>query len=270
MPARLEHLAQRYIPGRGPVVIDPLGSGLVNRSYRVGREGRVFSLRLTAPRAGELGLDRQWECRVLRCAAAAQLAPAVERCEPRAGILVSRWAEGSVWTVEQASSADHLQTVALLARRVHALPLLERPRIASAARWMAFYRRSLERHDGGESLATVDRARAGLDQAANFLVDALNEDPAPPLTLCHSDLHVQNLIITPHGAPLILDWEYAHVSEPLWIWPVGLATAIWPRRAATCCCASIWKGSRRGRRRSGLTGWRGCTITSACFGATFT
>ncbi|MGD0504333.1 MAG: phosphotransferase [Steroidobacteraceae bacterium] len=204
MPARLEHLARRYIPGRGPVNIDRLGSGLVNQSYRVSREGRFFSMRLTAPRAGELGLDREWECRVLRRAAAAGLAPAVERCEPRAGILVSHWAEGSAWSVEQAAAPENLETVALLARRVHALALLEQPRIVSAAQWIAFYRRSFE------------RPRAALDEAAKFLVDALSEEPPPAVTLCHSDLHVQNLIISPQGAPLILDWEYAHVSDPLW------------------------------------------------------
>jgi thiamine kinase-like enzyme len=161
-------------------------------------------MRLTAPRAGELGLDREWECRVLRRAAAAGLAPAVERCEPRAGILVSHWAEGSAWSVEQAAAPENLETVALLARRVHALALLERPRIVSAAQWIAFYRRSFE------------RPRAALDEAAKFLVDALSEEPPPAVTLCHSDLHVQNLIICAQGVPLILDWEYAHVTDPLW------------------------------------------------------
>ena len=128
MAARLERLAQRYVPGAGPVTVEPLGTGLVNHSYRVSREGRVFSLRLAAPRAGELGLDRQWECRVLRCAAAAGLAPAVECCEPAAGIVVSQWAEGIAWTVEQASSPD-ISDGRDACRRVHALPVLDRPRV---------------------------------------------------------------------------------------------------------------------------------------------
>lgn len=33
--------------------------------------------------------------------------------------------------------------------------------------------------------------------------------------LCHSDLHPQNVVLAAHG-PVLLDWEYAHVSEPLW------------------------------------------------------
>jgi thiamine kinase len=216
MAARLERLAQRYVPGRGPITIDPLGSGLVNRSYRVSREGRLFSLRLAAPRAAELGLDRDWECRVLRCAAAAGLAPAMECCEPRAGVLVSRWAEGVAWTAEQATSPDVLGTVAMLARRVHALPVLDRPRIVSAAQWIALYRGSLDRHGGAKSSRLRDPPKPRLDEAAHFLVAALRDAPSPAPTLCHSDLHVQNLIVTGHGAPLILDWEYAHVADPLW------------------------------------------------------
>ena len=216
MAARLERLAQRYVPGAGPVTVEPLGTGLVNHSYRVSREGRMFSLRLAAPRAGELGLDREWECRVLRCAAAAGLAPAVECCEPAAGIVVSQWAEGIAWTVEQASSPDSLGTVAMLARRVHALPVLDRPRAVSAAQWIAFYRRSLEGHGGAKSSRLRNRPGAGLEVEADLLVEALREAPSPAPTLCHSDLHVQNLIICAQGVPLILDWEYAHVTDPLW------------------------------------------------------
>jgi thiamine kinase-like enzyme len=213
--ARLERLAERYIPGSGPVQIDRLGSGLVNESYRVEREGRLFSLRIAAPRAGELGLDRGWECRVLRCAAGAGLAPAVERCEPRAGVLVTRWVEGSAWTVQQASSPGSLATVAMLMRRLHALPLIERPRIVSPAEWIGFYRRALER-GGAASFERPYLDRADLVPVARSLVDALAQRPSAARALCHSDLHVQNLLTPTHGEPLILDWEYAHVSDPYW------------------------------------------------------
>ena len=216
LAARLERLAQRYVPGTGPVTIDRLGSGLVNRSYRVSREGRMFSLRSAAPRAAELGLDRDWECRVLRCAAATGLAPAVVCCEPRAGVLVSDWAEGIAWTAEQASSPDSLGTVARLARRVHALPVPDRPRIVSAAQWIAFYRRSLDRHGDAKSSPLRDPLEPRVDEASHFLVDALRGAPSTAPTLCHGDLHVQNLVVTAHGTPIILDWEYAHVTDPLW------------------------------------------------------
>jgi aminoglycoside phosphotransferase (APT) family kinase protein len=214
--ARVARLAERYVPGSGPVRIDALGSGLVNRSYRVRRDGRAFSLRIAAPRASELGLDRGWECRVLRCAAGAGLAPAVERCEPRAGVLVMRWAEGGSWAPDQAGSRAALDALALLVRRVHELPLPGRARRVRPAQWIAFYRRSLERRGGRPPSKSQDRRRLELAQIAQSLLDGLGEEPSAQSALCHGDLHVQNLVITAAAVPLILDWEYAHVSDPWW------------------------------------------------------
>ena len=78
--ARLRELALRFVPGSGEAHLQPLRAGLVNRSYRVVRDARSFVLRLERAAAAP-GVDRAWECRVLRLAAAAGLAPApVSRC----------------------------------------------------------------------------------------------------------------------------------------------------------------------------------------------
>ena len=82
--------ALRWVPGAGPVTLRPLAAGLVNRSYRVERDGRVYSMRLAADGA-DLGVDRDWECRVLECAGRAGLAPVIACCEPSRGILVADW-----------------------------------------------------------------------------------------------------------------------------------------------------------------------------------
>jgi len=88
-----EELALRWVPGGGPVTLKPLAAGLVNDSYRVERDGRVYSMRLAAD-ALELGVDHEWECRVLQCAARAGFAPVVACCEPSQGILVAEWTGG--------------------------------------------------------------------------------------------------------------------------------------------------------------------------------
>ena len=41
-----------------------------------------------------IGVDREWEGRVLEGAVAADLAPAPEHCDPRRGVLISRWEAG--------------------------------------------------------------------------------------------------------------------------------------------------------------------------------
>src|SRR5882672_2845477 len=96
----LEALAQRWVPGEGPVDIQPLTSGLVNESYRVRRGGRLYSMRVAGADSQDLGLDRAWECRVLQAAAAAGLAPLIEHCDPVQGILIAEWADGQGLTAD--------------------------------------------------------------------------------------------------------------------------------------------------------------------------
>ena len=93
-PDRVEAAARRYVPGVGAVSIERLGRGLVNESHRVVRDGRTYSLRMPAAESAAMGVDRDWECRVLALASAAGIAPLIERCEPRLGVLVAQWEEG--------------------------------------------------------------------------------------------------------------------------------------------------------------------------------
>jgi thiamine kinase-like enzyme len=57
-------------------------------------------------------------------------------------------------------------------------------------------------------------ASAGLHAAAEARLEELAEIPTAHGVLCHSDLHRLNLAA---GERLVLlDWEYAHVSDPYW------------------------------------------------------
>jgi thiamine kinase-like enzyme len=213
---RLERLARRHVPGKGAIAMDRLGSGLVNESYRVARDGRWYSLRIAAPRAAELGLDRGWECRVLERAVAAGLAPVVECCEPRRGILVLRWVDAQAWTPEQVRRPENIERIARLARRIHALPPLRGARTMSPAAWVAYYRRALDRRGTDADQPTGSACEAALLRLeAAARLDALASLPPVAPALCHSDLHPHNLVSGDHGL-ILLDWEYAHVSEPLW------------------------------------------------------
>ncbi len=106
-----EAIARSYVPGEGAISIERLGSGLVNESYCVTRAGRRYSLRIALPPGEDLGLDRAWECRVLALAAAAGIAPLIERCEPMEGIVVARWVDGRSWTPQEAQESANIQTV---------------------------------------------------------------------------------------------------------------------------------------------------------------
>jgi len=205
--SEVERLALRHVPGDGAVTVERLGVGLVNESYRVMRNGRPYSLRIPSPHGRALGLDHEWECRVLECAAAEGIAPHVECCDACEGILVMRFAPGRVWTPDELRVPANLERIAQLARRIHRLHIPDGARTMGPAEWIGHYRQAPAPHEG-----------LGLGDLQSALADHLAEHAAlPPAVpvLCHSDLHLENIVVGEHGL-MLLDWEYAHVSEPLW------------------------------------------------------
>ena len=61
----------------------------------------------------------------------------------------------------------------------------------------------------------TDAPRSRLRETAALAASELDALPKPQGVICHSDLHTQNLIES-DAALLLLDWEYAHVTDPLW------------------------------------------------------
>ena len=155
---------------------------------------------------------------MLRCAAGGGLAPAVECCEPRCRRSGDALGGGRPWTVEQAHRPGISRKVALLARRVHALPPPDRPRSVSPGQWIAYYRRALRRRVGGGEASDGRRRPPDGLEASGAIADrgiergAVAEPPRSVTATCTCRIS----LIAPGGAPVILDWEYAHVSDPWW------------------------------------------------------
>lgn len=208
-PSRPEAVAERWVPGDGPVDVEPLTAGLVNDSWRVARAGRLYSLRLAGSDGVDLGLDRAWECRVLARAAAAGLAPAIVCCEPSRGILIAEWVSGRVWSVDETRTRENVQAMALLLRTVHALEIPRPARVMNPAAWI---RRYAAAAPPAEVPATGRSPQ--LRAAADARLTRLAAEGQPRAVLCHSDLHRHNLSVC--SGLTLLDWEYAHVTDPLW------------------------------------------------------
>jgi thiamine kinase-like enzyme len=202
LPHELEILAQRHVPGEGEPHLQLLGSGLANETYRVLRGGSAYALRVAAnPRS--LGVDRQWEARVLENAAAAALAPPLVYCDPILGILISRWVEGRQWNAEDVRRPLNVGRMADLIRRVHALALPAPTRVMTPAGWIDYYA------EGASHIA------AALRGAAREQLAELAALPCADPVMCHSDLHTLNLIDSGRSL-ILLDWEYAHAADPMW------------------------------------------------------
>jgi thiamine kinase len=204
----LEDIAREYVPGRGPLEIHPLAAGLVNASYRVARSGRAYLLRVAADESVDLGIDRAWECRLLKAAVAADLAPPIERCDPERGVLVAAWMQGRMWREEEIRQADTVRSMAQLLRRVHGLAIAEPARVMSPAAWIGHYQGALRRRG-----VVWPRGQDWSGEVAAQLALAAAMGPVDPV-ICHSDLHRLNILIA--DRPVLLDWEYAHVSDSFW------------------------------------------------------
>jgi thiamine kinase-like enzyme len=201
----LGSVAERHVPGVGPVDIQPSRQGLVNTTYRVLRDGHAYALRAEAAQPYDLGLDRRWEARVLERAAAADLAPPLVYCDPERGIVISRWMDGQSWGRKDTLLPANLSRMAELLRRIHGLRLPVPTRVMTPGQWMDYY-----------SAAVTPTARAeALRPQALERVRQLAALPRVPPVVCHSDLHTLNLI--DRGDSLVLlDWEYAHAADPFW------------------------------------------------------
>jgi thiamine kinase-like enzyme len=222
LPHELESVAARHVPGTGKLAIHRLRNGLVNATYRVLRDGGVYALRVAASNPYGLGLDRAWEARVLERAVLAGLAPGLEYCDPQRGILISRWIDGRSWTPADVRARTNIARMADVARRIHALPIPTPARVMTPSTWIEYYSAAVQQSArvGASTPATpstpgVPSAAAALRSAATARLAALAALPRVDPVVCHSDLHTLNLI--DRGDSLVLlDWEYAHASDPLW------------------------------------------------------
>jgi thiamine kinase len=229
-PNELEALAARWVPGRGAARVQPMARGLVNESFRVERDGRRYVMRVVTDTSPDLGQDRVWECQVLSCAADAGLAPVIERCEVSDGVLISAWVECRAWAPEETALGGNLQAIAELLQRVHALPIPQPARAMTPAAWVKHYEAALARHDRAMSW----RSRELRGPMAVNLAQSVAAAPAAAV-LCHSDLHRFNVAVGVGSAPprlLLLDWEYAHVSDPYWDLAGWAANNDWTGTAA--------------------------------------
>jgi thiamine kinase-like enzyme len=203
----IERLCHAVVPGAGRIDLEALGAGLISETYRVARDGVVYTLKVAAE-GGALHADLPWEVQVLEHAAGAGLAPRLVYCDLDGAVQLTRWAEGRSWVSREAATPANLATMAALLRRVHALAVPMPARQVTPQRWIEIYDEALSRRGSNSS----DPA---LRSAALVRAHALSALPPVAGVVCHSDLHAMNLI-QQDDSVILLDWEYAHVTDPLW------------------------------------------------------
>jgi aminoglycoside phosphotransferase (APT) family kinase protein len=204
----IERLCHAIVPGSGSVDLTALGAGLISETYRVVRDGVAYSLKVAAEHRPDLRLDLAWEVRVLELAGSVGLAPRLVYFDPDNAVRLTRWAEGRSWVSHEAAAAANLEKIAALLRRVHDLALPMPARRVTPLQWIKIY-------DDALSRSTAAPSDPVLRSAALGRAEALLELPRVVGAVCHSDLHAMNLI-QQDDSLILLDWEYAHVTDPFW------------------------------------------------------
>jgi thiamine kinase len=202
----IEGLCHAIVPGAGSVDLTALGAGLISETYRVARDGLAYTLKVAAEHRPDLRLDLAWEVRVLELAGGVGLAPRLVYFDPDSAVLLTRWAEGRSWVSHEA--AANLEKIAALLRRVHALAVPIPARRVTPLQWIEIYDEALSRRTSASSDPV-------LRSAALARTESLGELPRAIGAVCHSDLHAMNLI-QQDDSLILLDWEYAHVTDPFW------------------------------------------------------
>ena len=195
--------AVALLPGAAATVTR-LG-GTANSTWRVETGQGVFVVRLHDGWVDPSGINRERETRLQAEAARVGLAPDIIAADPAGCFLVTRFVQGVLWQGQDMAQPEFLRR---LARRLRALHELPAPVV--------------EPWDLGAVLAAHARPLAGADPAsapefAALLArgrDILARTVAAGRTPCivHNDVNHTNLV---GPGPMLLDFEYAAVADPL-------------------------------------------------------
>src|SRR5450631_3071219 len=189
-----EALARASVPGSGAVVLRLLARGPGHATYRVRRDGRCYAMRLLLPPAPGRPAAAHGQFRLALVAASAGVGPAVARCDPDAGILVTEWIRGRAWTRAFARDPASAARFAALVRRIQALEPGQPRRTQLPADWIRHYGSQQAAHGTLPSSAAAQLAGEAIRRLAAFA----RLSPCAAL-LCHSDLHRRNLLDGPGG-----------------------------------------------------------------------
>ena len=180
--------------------------GLSNRNYRVHSGGVEYIVRLAAPGASELGIDREAEARALRSAFDAGLGAEIVRYVLPEGHMIAKAIDAPSISEnpECYREPQALRCITQVLRRIHDLPAVDHV-FDPIQRARTATRRAVEH--GVELPRGLDDLLTRLDEveARRGVV------PSEHWALCHNDLFGGNIL---DADPIrIIDWEFVGMGD---------------------------------------------------------
>ncbi len=202
MSPSIDEVVSACWPGER-VGVSPLAGGITNTNYRVDVGGDSYVVRLVGERTDLLGIDRASELDACRVAASLGVGPELVTADVAAGIVVTRFVEGTAIALSEVGEEPVVAEVATALRRVHAAGSVAAT--FDPFRLVPDYRR----------LAEENGVRPPFDYEAMWqALEAIAvARPFAPTCLCHNDLLNSNLLRTTDGVRIV-DWEYAGMGDP--------------------------------------------------------
>ena len=223
---------------------EPIAGSLSNFAWHVSVPGEDRFVRYARAGNERLGADLHAEGEILQLVARAGLAPRVVRCDPSARLLVTQWIAGATDDPAAADGDRTIRQVAALLCRLHELTPPPGLRVVD----FGVQARRLE------AALPTQAVRPALAACAGEVLSRLG--PGRADTLCHHDVHAQNLVTEPDGRLWLVDWEYAGLGDPVFDLASCASQLELPAAGAGLLCDEYFRaGGTVARKRLDLARW---------------
>ncbi|MBN2435159.1 MAG: phosphotransferase [Spirochaetes bacterium] len=191
----------------GSICYEPLSGGYSNHVYKVFVDGETWVLRVNGTQNEILGLDYREEEKVQTLAFYAGIAPEVVNCGEQRKILVTRFVEGNIVSIEQLKQHETIKSVILLLKKVHTLSY-------SGKRYSTPFSLTRDYLIGAKNLGIcwASRLKPFLDKM-NRIEKIRERDPGFMKHYCHNDMFNHNMIQGSDGKIKLLDWELSGLGD---------------------------------------------------------
>lgn len=184
--------------------LEPIHGGASSASlYRFGHNGQLYVLRLLAPMSARS--KHHHEVRLTRAAGGIGVGPCVHFVAADESALIYDYTPGQTLSLDDARETPVMERLAQQLSRLHNAKIEVPTATSPFERFYGFEQRTIE---NGRPWPQA------MIRAAEFVKQLDRQLQLTASHPCHLDLHARNIILTPAGDPVLIDWVNGGLSDP--------------------------------------------------------